>query len=286
MAVPPHELYVSNADAIERVIANVCRRHRIFGADAEDFAGIVRLQLIEDDYAILRKFEGRSTISSYLLVVVTRQFQDWRNARWGKWRPSAEARRQGDVAVRLETLTVRDGLSLDEAYEWLRTHLHLAQSRAELEQMAARFPHRARRLFVDDETMQDLAAPGENSEGLALSAEAGHAARRAADVVTGAVRQLPPQDRLIIRMRFEDNVPVVEIARALHLEAKPLYRRIDKLLHTLRTALESAGLTAADAAAAWSDHGFDVLDAGESGGEVRPFVRTGDSPALTGGHRD
>ena len=44
--------------------------------------------------------------------------QDWRNARWGKWRPSAEARRQGALATHLERLMRRDGLTFEEAKGW------------------------------------------------------------------------------------------------------------------------------------------------------------------------
>jgi RNA polymerase sigma factor for flagellar operon FliA len=100
------------------------------------------------------------------------------------------------------------------------------------------------------------------------------------------MRQLAAQDRLILKMRFQDNCQVADIARALQLEAKPLYRHIDKLLVTLRRTLEGEGLTSADLTAAWSNHGFDSIEGGESWGEVRPFDRSGPAPALTGGHRE
>jgi hypothetical protein len=220
------------------------------------------------------------------VVVITRQFQDWRNARWGKWRPSAEARRLGDVAVRLETLTVRDGLSLDEAHELLRTRYQVTESRAELESLAVRFPRRYKRSFVDDAAVDAMAAPIGTGEDEVMAGEAAAAAQRAADSLASAMRLLPPQDRLILRMRFEENASISDIARALRLEAKPLYRHLDKVLAALRRSLEAAGLTASDVAAAWSRRGFDALESGETRGEVRPFSRSGATPALTGGHRD
>lgn len=288
MASPPHDLYVANTDAIERTIASVCRRHQLFGADAEDFAGIVRLHLIEDNYAVLRRFEGRSSLTSFLIVVITRQFQDWRNARWGKWRPSAEAKRLGETAVRLETLTVRDGLSLDEAHEVLRTHYQVFESRASLEAMATRFPVRHKRMFVDDSAVEMMAAPAADAEMLALTTEGATAARHASTALTDALRALPPQDHLILRMRFKDNCQIADIAKALHLEAKPLYRRIEKLLATLRATLEQAGLTADVVATALDGHGFDHahMTLTENRPQVRPFEQTAHSPALTGGHRE
>ena len=286
MASASHETYLANADLIERALASVCRRHGLYGADAEDFSSSARLHLIKDDSAILRKFEARSSLSTYLIVVITRQFQDWRNARWGKWRPSAEAKRLGETAVRLETLTTRDGLSLDEAYEVLRTRHQIPDTRAAVETMAARLPVRHKRTFVSDDVVETLPATTETGEDAVIALEAAATARRASDALTAATRQLPAQDRLILKMRFQDGCQIADIARALRLEAKPLYRRLEKLLTELRQTLVAGGLTAADLTVAWSRQGFDALDQPESGAEVRPFSRSGKAPAMTGGQRD
>jgi RNA polymerase sigma factor for flagellar operon FliA len=286
MSSASHEIYLTHADLIERALASVCRRQGLYGPDAEDFASTARLHLMTDDYAVLRQFQGRSSLPTYLIVVITRQFQDWRNARWGKWRPSAEAKRLGDTAVRLETLTVRDGLTLDEAYEVLRTKHQATEDRAALEAMAARFPIRHKRSFVDDEAIEAMPASTGTAEDEVMAQEAAAAAQRASDALASAMRQLPAQDRLIVRMRFRDGCAIADIARALRLEAKPLYRHIEKVLVSLRRALEADGLTAADLATAWSQHGFEGLDSQESWGEVRPFSRSGHTPALTGGHRE
>jgi RNA polymerase sigma factor for flagellar operon FliA len=286
MSSASHEIYLTHKDLIERALASVCRRQGLYGPDAEDFSSTARLHLIEDDYAVLRQFQGRSSLPTYLVVVITRQFQDWRNARWGKWRPSAEAKRLGETAVRLETLTVRNGLTLDEAYELLRTHHQIPETREGIEAMAARLPTRHKRSFVNDEVIETMPAGTGTAEDVVMAQEAATAAKRASDALASAMRQLPAQDRLIVRMRFRDNCAIVDIARALRVDPKPLYRRIEKILMTLRQALEAGGLTAADLANAWSQHGFEGLDDGESWGEVRPFSRSGQSPALTGGHRD
>ena len=115
------DLYHLHRPAIEQAIRAVCRRQRLLPEDAEDFAGVVRLHLIDKDFAVLRRFEGRSSLGTYLLAVITHLGQDWRNARWGKWRPSAEARRHGPVGLQLERLIRRDGFTLDEACETLKT---------------------------------------------------------------------------------------------------------------------------------------------------------------------
>ena len=286
MSSASHEIYLAHADLIERALATVCRRNNVYGADAEDFSSTARLHLIEDDYAVLRRFEGRSSLPTYLVVVVTRQFQDWRNAKWGKWRPSAEARRLGPTAVRLETLTVRDRLTLDEAYELLQTQHQIPESRQAVEALAARFPIRHKRSFVDDAVMDTLPTNLPPPDDGVAARDAAAIAHDVSGVLTSEVRKLPAQDRLILKMRFEDDCPIADIARALRLEAKPLYRRLEKLLTTLRTALEAAGMTASTIARAMTDRGFDFLDAGETRGDVRPFDRTGRAPVMTGGHRE
>src|SRR5207302_6805108 len=104
-------LFLSSLPVIDEVVAHVCRRHRLSATEADDFAGEVRLRLIERDYEPLRRFEGRSSLRTYLTVVVHRYFLDYRNKLWGKWRPSMEAKRFGAAAILFERLQVRDGWS-------------------------------------------------------------------------------------------------------------------------------------------------------------------------------
>lgn len=286
MSLASQEIYLAHADLIERALASVCRRHRLHGPDAEDFSSAARLHLIDNDYAVLRQFQGRCSLPSFLIVVITRQFQDWRNARWGKWRPSAAAKRLGDTAVQLETMTVRDGLTLDEAYELLRTHHRIPHTREGIEALAARFPTRHKKAFVNDDVIETIRAKTPTAEDEVVAREAAAAAQRASDALASALRQLPAQDRLILRMRFRDNCPIADIARALRIEAKPLYRRIERALAILREVLEAGGLTAEDLTIAWSERGFDFLDNAEAWGEVRTFSRSGHAPAPTGGHRE
>lgn len=275
-------LYLANRGLIDLSIAAVCRRHRLSTTDAEDFAGAVRLFLIDDDYAVLRKFQNRSSLRTYLLTVITHRYQDWRNARWGKWRPSAEAKRQGALAVHLERLVVRDGLTLDEACETLRTNFQVMESQRTLEAMAARFPARHGRRFVSDDVLEMEPEPTESADRAVRAREAAAAAEAAATALGKALAALPPQDRLILRMRFEDGFSWAQIARALQLEQKPLYRRVERVLTQLRAWLEASGLTAATAGEILQEQGFDRLfDGGDHGEEiradVRPFVRADDS---------
>lgn len=53
-------MFLSQLDLIERVTAFVCARNHLMGAEVDDFASHVKLKLVEGDYAILGKFQGRS----------------------------------------------------------------------------------------------------------------------------------------------------------------------------------------------------------------------------------
>jgi RNA polymerase sigma factor (sigma-70 family) len=277
------DTYTANRELIERAIDYACRRHHLYGADAEDFRSIARLHLIDNDYAVLRAFRGQSNLQTYLSTVLTRCFLDWRIAHWGKWRPSAEARRMGPAAIQLERLLTRDGLSFDEACETCWANLGLPHSREQLAAMAARLPRRAPRTFVSADNLDTRPAVGGHADTLVLEAEAAAAASRAAAALRNIVNTLPPQDRLIIRMRFSDDFGISDIARALSLDAKPLYRRIQQLLADLRSSLEQAGITAELVVNLLDQGGFDFVGIGaaaeKSGSNVRPFNKGTRSPA-------
>src|SRR5207249_8611208 len=114
--------FLSQLDLIESVIAFVCARQHLASADPDDFSSFVKLKFVENDYALLAKFEGRSSLRTFLTVVIQRLFLDHRISAWGKWRPSAEARRSGATAILLEQLMIRDGYRLEEACEMMRTN--------------------------------------------------------------------------------------------------------------------------------------------------------------------
>jgi len=238
-------LFLSQLAVIERVISFVSSRHHLPGADADDFDAHVKLKLIEDDYAILKKFEGRSSLRTYLTVVIQRLFLDYRIAAWGKWRPSAEATRGGEIAILLERLIGRDGYGFEEACELLETNHQVTLPRAELEAMVAKLPGRPRRRFESDEALVHMPAAQPSLDEVVAERERAITATRVTAALKAATAGLDPQDRLILALKFDDGRPVVEIARMLRLDQKGLYRRLERLMKQLRIALEAQGIEAA-----------------------------------------
>jgi len=237
------QLFLSELPLIERVIAWVCARRCLRGADAEDFASTVKLRLIENDYEILGKFEGRSSLKTYLTAVVNRLYLDYQVQRFGKWRPSAEARRLGAVALRLEALLYRDGLTFAEACGVLQTDFRVAESREALYELSLKLPPRVDRKPVSDEGQPPASGNGrspiERAEREALAERTFLALRQ-------ALARLPARDRVILRLHLEAGLTMADVARALGEEQKALYRRKDAAFERMRGDLEAEGIRQRD----------------------------------------
>lgn len=64
-------LYLAHRSLIDDVVRFVVRRRGLRDDDAEEFAASVRLRLVESGYDILKQFEGRSSLRTYLTVADT-----------------------------------------------------------------------------------------------------------------------------------------------------------------------------------------------------------------------
>jgi RNA polymerase sigma factor for flagellar operon FliA len=243
------QFFLQHLREIEQITAFVCRRNHLDAQEAEEFAAHTKLKLIEANYGILRKFEGRSLFSTYLTTVIQRLFFQYRVQLWGKWRPSAEAKRLGDKGITLERLLTRDGYTYSEAVEILAGGADAPFTVAEIEAMVLRLPQRMPRpVLVSDADAPEVAVEGGDGDAASgvLSGEREGTARRAAEILDRTIATLDAEERIILQMRFANGLHVPDIARTLHLDAKKLYKRIDKLLGRLRGALESAGLGRAE----------------------------------------
>lgn len=241
-------IFEDNLDEIERAIAFVCHQLRLRGADAEDFASTARLTLLANDCAILNKYEGRSSLGGYIAVVVRRLYLAQKRDE-GRWYPSAEAERRGPAAVMLERLLVRGRMTLSEAVVRTREQ-HPDAGASELEASAAAFPQRAPRpqLVPAVEEDEERIPGGTPADERVREAELERTSLRASHAVRAAFDAMTAQDRVVLRLRFGKGATVADIARALGVAQRPLYRRVEALLAGLRRALEHSGIAAADAA--------------------------------------
>jgi RNA polymerase sigma factor (sigma-70 family) len=248
--------FVSQLRVIEAVVAHVSRRHHLTATETQEFGSEVTLRLIQRDYEVLRRFQGRSSLRTYLTVVVNRLFLDYRIRLWGKWRPSAEAKRLGPVAMSLERLITRDGWSFEQAVEVLRTSHSVEESRDDLYAIYVRLsPSVPNRHFVTEDSAQDVPSPESAPDEILIRAEREFAGNRVRLALDRARQRLTSEERVILNMRFDDGFPVSEIAAALRLDQKRLYRRIDGILQRLRAGLVADGISPEDVTALFTDLG-------------------------------
>jgi RNA polymerase sigma factor for flagellar operon FliA len=235
--------FLANLEWIERSAASLCRRYGLGGAEAEDVCSWVKLKLIEDDYAPLRKFRGDSSIRTYLVVVVAALFRDYRAGHWGRWRPSAAAVRAGPLAMRLEMLVYRDRLTLGEAARTLRQSRQTELADGELARMLAQLPVRGplRPYEVGEAPLEGVSTDASADEGVATG-EAEHARGTVLAALNRVLMALPREDRLILRLHYWQGLSVADVSRALGLPQKPLYRRIEAGLKQLRRGLLAEGV--------------------------------------------
>ena len=239
----PGQLFRDNLSLVEQVVDGVCRRRRVYGADAEDFASTVKIALIENDYEILRRWERRSSLATYLTIIAERMLFDQRAQERGRWHPSAEAQRMGKAGVLLETAVRRDGRPLEEAVLLVQSAEPLL-TRADVESMLARLPdRRPRPLPAPIEAAADDAAAPETSESRVLESEARKLSGIAARVVREAMSRFDLEDRMLVRMRFRGGMKISDISRMTRWPQRPLYRRLEDLVSRLRRALHAAGIS-------------------------------------------
>lgn len=231
----PERLFLDHLPVIDRVVAVIARRHAMSALDADEFASWAKERIIGSDYTVFRKFGGRSSMATYLTVVFGNLFHDYRNNLWGRWRPSAAATRMGAIGTRLEELLHREGFTLREACEVLRSS-GATQSDVEIARMAARLPARSASTEVPLELVD-----GTVHEAYRPAPEAG-ADDAGFQTLRNAIRALTPEEQVILKMRFWDDVSVADIARILRIEQKPLYRRIESIESRLRDLLTGRGL--------------------------------------------
>jgi RNA polymerase sigma factor (sigma-70 family) len=247
MAEPQHQferLLLENLPVLERVVASLGRRYGMSPAEIEDLSSTIKLRIVEDDYAVFRKFRGESSISTYLTVVITMMAREERVAQRGRWRPSAAAQRLGPVGIGLETLVHQKGYALAEAGEVMRSRGETTLSDRELAELLRQLPRRApmRPVEVGEEPLREQPAIDDAEHCLAGQETSARLAgmQRA---LGESLAALPLEDRLLLKLRFWQEASIADAARILGVEQRPLYRRLERILNDLRGRLAVEGVT-------------------------------------------
>ena len=238
-------VFLEHLATIEWAAARAARKYGLWGDDAEDFAAWARMKLMEDAYAVFRKFRGESDWKTFITTVLVRHASGYSRERLGRWRPSAEAQRRGPPAPRLEMLVRRDGYTVAQAGEQLRTSGQTRLSDIELARLLAALTERAplRPVQVGTDPLDTQEAQS-RADARVTASEAEVWRDELAAALRRAMERLTPEDRVIVQLYYADGRTVADVARFLRIEQKPLYRRIPKLRDRLRGYVEDEGVSA------------------------------------------
>jgi RNA polymerase sigma factor (sigma-70 family) len=240
---PPSDRLREALPILEALIRAKARGARLDPDEEDEFGSFVHQRILANDEAILRKFRDDSSLGTYLSAVVGRLWLDFLIQKRGKWRPSSTAVALGEVAEALERLLHRCGCTPREAFERLRSKGLTQASDLELARLAAQLPDRP--------PLRPEEVPLDSTDLLPAEEWADHGVeeaerRRRWEPVRALLREvlgtLTPEDRLLIQMRCIDKKKISFTARALGLEQKPLYRRVERVVVDFRKALEERGL--------------------------------------------
>lgn len=234
------ELFEANLDLINEVIASVCRKNRLNAAYAEEFQSDVHYALIKDEYRALNQFEGRSTLKTFLRIVITNELRDFRDRQWGKFRPSAQAKGLGRPGIVIDELLHRDGFTPGEAFEHLRANLGWDITRAEFDDIVAQLPWHGRRRFVSDDALSGTPSTDPSADDLLRKRDLEEAMCRLLEALERAIAMLDDQERLMIHF-YREGKTVAWIARTMKLNQKRLYPTFDTLFEQLAKLLEEQG---------------------------------------------
>jgi RNA polymerase sigma factor for flagellar operon FliA len=233
-------LLLDHLDLINQIVRTVGRRRQLSAAEREDFAGFVHLRMVEDDYAILRKFQSRSTLWTYLAAVIERMSLDFCAEKWGRWRPSAMAERLGPVAVVLERLVNRDSHTVEEALEIIRTNHDVGLTYSELRKIWEQLPLRVRNTEVGEEAAQELTST-DSPDAAIDDADRRAGIDKLQTTLAAAFAQIAAQDRVLLALRFDQDLSMIDISKLTGSSVPTLHRRLDKSVKQLRLALSQAG---------------------------------------------
>jgi len=241
-----------NIRIIDQAIKCICRRHNLPVEEAEEFAAETRYKLVENDYKIVREFKGKSSIKTYLFTVINRLFIDKKRASQGRWRASEKAKQLGNVAIKLDELLHKDNYSLEEAYRMLQINYNVTLSEEELDRIFHKInKERTPRIKeeCEDEIVSAIPDPGMRPDEEVEKKKLEKATEKLSVLVDEISGTLDENDRLALKMKFQDDHSISAISRCLGISRSNIEKRLKGILHEFKKRiLASEGINQNDVA--------------------------------------
>ena len=249
----PEEAWNQFLDDYSATILQVVRRVECDSDFVPDCFQFVCERLSANSLRRLRKFRphGPAVFSTWLRAVVRNLCLDWRRKRFGRPRFFKCISRLSVFDQEVFRHLYERRVSFDETFQSLRltfhdiTHARLDESSARIEKELTMKQRRlldarlSRQASQTSATLRDTAAGHANIPDAAPNPEAQALLGERARALKRALGRLPQRERLLIRLRFEQELTLEQVAKLLDLgNAQRVERLIKPVLAKLRADLE------------------------------------------------
>jgi RNA polymerase sigma factor (sigma-70 family) len=226
--------YTDHADAAADCFLNICEH------------------LSCNRYRRLLKFrlEGRASFTTWLRVVARNVCFDWHRSQTGRRRPFKSMHSLSQLELEVYGCRFERGLSTEETLQHLRATFpeidpsQVAEAEQRIEHSLSSRQHwilSTRQspafrsnvaLLSEDDTLAQVADPRSDQETLIADQQQQAQLKK-------CVAALPAEERLLLRLRFEEALSLEDIARLSNLgDAQRVYRHIAAILKKLRASMK------------------------------------------------
>lgn len=230
--------------------------------EALELSNLVLNKLEANEYKILKQFQGKSKLTTYLTAIISRQAVDMLRQKHGRNRQKERAGALGPLGDKVYKIVFQQGLSLVEVQkDFLRRRLPVPTDEA-IQEVIDNIQGPVKIPADTPDIKTGFLKPADNPGGNVVEIP-DHASNPEQTMLDQTRNQsvnlslaelldkLSGEDRMILRMRFgfgehEKQAKIPEIAAALHISPKTVYKRITTILGTCRKHLELKGVTIHD----------------------------------------
>ncbi len=245
--VAPEAAIVSQ-EVLQR-IDKVAKRRFHDQNEAHECALYILEGLREDNCRRLRCYEGRSSHTTFLFTLVNSLASDFYRKRYGRKRIPKAVSKLGAWAEALYELVCWKSYSASDAYELFRLHRGYDRNFCHfLEEMdpvlKAPCPKDPKVVSLDDPGSHKDHLPDPSQDPFEAMLEKLDQERRihALTILRDAVRSLPDEDQLLLKLRYEGDKPLPQIGLVLGLTENAARKKLKSILTQFKAILLSKGI--------------------------------------------
>jgi len=248
----PSEAWSAFLEDYGGTIFQVIRHFESGSDDAADCFQFVCERLCETQFRRLRRFtpDGPAKFTTWLRAVVRNLCLDWQRKRFGRPRLFRSVARLSDLDQQVFRLVHERGITEQESLLHLKSKFPeltsqllmqaierinnaLSSNQNWLLRTRTKFERSRASDAVDEGQQAEQESADANPEALAIAAE-----RKA--MLARALRKLPANEKLLLRLRFEQEMTLDQISKLLQMgNAQRVDRQIKQILAALRVQLET-----------------------------------------------